>query len=106
MRPTFQRTTALFAASVIAGSAGAQQATTVRPEAGAPPSWDVLMRGRTHVPTPTTAAITAAGLKTRLYIFADDSMRGRLLGTAGHVKGVKRMPNEVKLMGLNPRRDK
>jgi len=105
MRTTFKRTTALFAASVIAGSAGAQQATTVRPEAGAPPSWDVLMRGRTHVPTPTTAAITAADLKTRLYIFADDSMQGRLLATAGNVKGVEYIANEVKRMGLSPMGD-
>jgi Peptidase family M28 len=104
MRTTFKRTTALLA-SVIAGSAGAQQAATVRPEAGAPPSWDVLMRGRTHTPTPTTAAITAADLKTRLYIFADDSMQGRLLATAGNVKGVEYIANEVRRMGLIPMGD-
>ena len=105
MRTVIQRTTALFAASLIAGSAGAQQAATAPSEAGAPPTWDVLMRGRTHVPTPTTAAITAADLKTRLYIFADDSMQGRLLATAGNVKGVEYIANEVKRMGLVPRGD-
>jgi hypothetical protein len=63
------------------------------------------MRGRTHVPTPTTAAITAADLKTRLYIFADDSMQGRLLATAGNVKGVEYIANEVKRMGLIPMGD-
>jgi hypothetical protein len=89
----------------MAGSAGAQQAATVRPEAGAPPNWDVLMRGRTHTPTPTTAAITAADLKTRLYIFADDSMQGRLLATAGNVKGVEYITNEVRRMGLIPMGD-
>jgi hypothetical protein len=105
MRTIIQRTTALFAASVIAGSAGAQQAATAPSEAGAPPTWDVLMRGRTHIPTPTTAAITAVDLKTRLYIFADDSMQGRLLATAGNVKGVEYIANEVKRMGLVPMGD-
>jgi hypothetical protein len=63
------------------------------------------MRGRTHIPTPTTTAITAADLKTRLYIFADDSMQGRLLATAGNVKGVEYIANEVKRMGLVPMGD-
>ena len=63
------------------------------------------MRGRTHTPTPTTAAITAADLKTRLYIFADDSMQGRLLATAGNVKGVEYIAGEVKRMGLVPMGD-
>jgi len=90
---------------MIAASAGAQQAATAPSEAGAPPSWDVLMRGRTHVPTPTTAAITAADLKTRLYIFADDSMQGRLLATPGNVKAVEYIAAEVKRMGLAPMGD-
>ena len=35
-----------------------------------------------HAPEPTTAAIKPADLMTRLYIFADDSMMGREVGTA------------------------
>src|ERR1700730_1972557 len=105
MRTIFQRLIALLTASVISLSANAQQAATVPPDAGAAPQWDVLMRGRTHVPTPTTAAITAADLKTRLYIFADDSMQGRLLATAGNVKGVEYIANEVRRMGLVPMGD-
>ncbi len=105
MRTTLLRTTALVAASLIAGSAAAQQAATTPSEGGAPPSWDVLMRGRVHTPTPTTAAITSADLKTRLYIFADDSMQGRLLATAGNVKGVEYIASEVKRMGLLPMGD-
>jgi Peptidase family M28 len=105
MRTRSQRLIALLTASVISGSANAQQAATVPPDAGAAPQWDVLMRGRTHVPTPTTAAITAADLKTRLYIFADDSMQGRLLATAGNVKGVEYIANEVRRMGLVPMGD-
>src|SRR3954469_11534218 len=91
---------ALFAA---AGAASAQQAQSPPPlDRGAPPNWDVLMRGRTHAPTPTSGAITAADLKTRLYIFADDSMQGRLLATAGNVKGVEYIANELKRFGLEP----
>ena len=41
---------------------------------------------RTHTPEPTTAAISAADLKTRLYILAADSMEGRETGTRGHVR--------------------
>src|SRR5438105_4212896 len=96
---------ALSAAVIVAGTAGAQQAQTSPSEGGAAPNWDVLMRGRTHVPTPTTGAITAADLKTRLFIFADDSMQGRLLATAGNVKGVEYIANEVKRMGLEPMGD-
>src|SRR5689334_10299374 len=39
-----------------------------------------------HAPQPTTAAITPADLLTRLYIFADDSMMGREVGTPYHLK--------------------
>ncbi|HMG13158.1 MAG TPA: hypothetical protein VK571_08285, partial [Gemmatimonadaceae bacterium] len=106
MRTALLSTAALVAASMIAGSAAAQKAATApSPESGAPPIWDVLLRGRTHVPTPTTAAITTADLKTRLYIFADDSMQGRLLATPGNVKGVEYIADEVKRMGLAPMGD-
>ncbi|MFL5479187.1 MAG: hypothetical protein ACJ79X_09230, partial [Gemmatimonadaceae bacterium] len=102
---SLQRSTRVIAALLIAGSAGAQQAATAPSEGGSAPSWDVLMRGRTHVPTPTTAAITAADLRTRLYIFADDSMQGRLLATAGNAKGVEYIAAELKRMGLEPAGD-
>src|SRR6267154_2269327 len=106
MRSPLPRITALILASLIAGSAAAQQAATAPSDVGAAaPSWDILMRGRTHVPTPTTGAITAADLRTRLYIFADDSMQGRLLATAGNVKGVEYIASEVKRMGLLPMGD-
>src|SRR5439155_26245967 len=105
MRITFLRSTVLFAVLTIAGAAGAQQAATTPSDAGTPPTWDVLMRGRTHTPTPTTASITAADLKTRLYIFADDSMQGRLLATAGNVKAVEYIANEVRQLGLIPMGD-
>ena len=94
----------LAASFVVANAASAQRAQT-SPDVGAAPNWDVLLRGRTHAPTATTAAITAADLKTRLYIFADDSMQGRLLATAGNAKAVEYITSEVKRMGLEPMGD-
>src|SRR4051812_18760868 len=55
-----------------------------------------------HTPQPTTSAITAADLMTRLYIFADDSMMGREAGTIGNVKGTDYIAGEVKRLGLVP----
>ena len=60
---------------------------------------------RVHAPQPTTAEITAADLRTRLYIFADDSMQGREAGTAGNVKGTDYIAAEIKKMGLVPAGD-
>jgi hypothetical protein len=96
---------ALVAIFSIAGSAAAQQAATAPADVGPPPNWDVLLLPRTHAATPTTAAITAADLATRLYIFADDSMQGRLLATPGNVKGVEYIASEVQRMGLVPMGD-
>src|SRR5256885_12541045 len=92
-------TTVFFSSSAVA-----QQALSLS-EGSVPPTWDVLLRGRTHTPTRTTSAITASDLQTRLYIFADDSMQGRLLATAGNVKGVEYIASEVKRLGLVPMGD-
>jgi hypothetical protein len=58
-----------------------------------------------HAPQPTTSAITAADLMTRLYIFSDDSMQGREAGTEGNVKGTDYIASEIKRMGLKPAGD-
>jgi hypothetical protein len=55
-----------------------------------------------HAPQPTSTAITAKDLMTRLYIFADDSMMGREAGTLGNVKGTDYIAAEVKRLGLKP----
>ena len=60
---------------------------------------------RTHTPQPTTGPITAADLMTRLYIFADDSMEGRLVGRLGNAMGTAYIAAEVKRMGLQPAGD-
>src|SRR5689334_24234772 len=93
-----------LAALLISGSAAAQQARTTA-EGAAAPAWDVLLRARSHAPTRTSGAITAEDLKTRLYIFADDSMGGRLIATPGNVKAVEYIASEVKRLGLVPMGD-
>jgi hypothetical protein len=105
MRINVLRSTLVAALALIAQSAAAQRAKPTPPDAGVAPSWDVLMRVRTHAPAPTNGAITAADLRTRLFIFADDSMQGRLLATAGNVKGVEYIAGELRRMGLTPAGD-
>jgi hypothetical protein len=58
-----------------------------------------------HAPQRTTAAITAADLMTRLYIFADDSMLGREAGLPGNVKGTDYIAAEARRIGLVPAGD-
>ncbi|MGI9090492.1 MAG: M28 family metallopeptidase, partial [Gemmatimonadaceae bacterium] len=58
-----------------------------------------------HTPEPTTPAITAQDLMTRLYIFADDSMMGREAGTLGNVKGTDYIASQIKQIGLLPAGD-
>ena len=53
-------------------------------------------------PRPTEAAITPADLMTRLYIFADDSMMGRQVGTEYNLKGTTYIEREVRRLGLVP----
>lgn len=53
-------------------------------------------------PRPTTPAITPADLMTRLYIFADDSMMGRQVGTEYNLKGTAYIEREVRRLGLVP----
>jgi len=51
---------------------------------------------------PTSATITAQDLRTRLYIFADDSMMGRQYGTEGNLKGARYIANELARLGIRP----
>src|SRR6266571_3202196 len=55
-----------------------------------------------HAPQPTVPAITAGDLMTRLYIFADDSMMGREVGTPSHLKATAYLEREVRRIGLVP----
>jgi hypothetical protein len=51
---------------------------------------------------PTSAAITAADLRHRLFIYADDSMMGRKAGTEGNMKATTYIANELRRMGVQP----
>jgi hypothetical protein len=60
---------------------------------------------RTHVAGPTSAAIAASDLMSRLYVFSDDSMLGREAGTRGNVLGTNYVAREMQKMGLQPAGD-
>jgi Peptidase family M28 len=55
-----------------------------------------------HAPRPTSPAISAGDLMTRLYVFADDSMMGREAGTEYNLKGTAYIEREVRRLGLVP----
>ncbi len=93
--------TLLAASSVILSAPLTAQAPTV----ASPTDWSVLNRPRTHKPVPTSGAITKVDLETRLYIFSDDSMQGRNLGTAGNAKGVEYIARDAARIGLTPMGD-
>ncbi len=80
----------------VAALAACASAPVVLNEFGNPP---------THAPAPTTAAINAEDLKTRLYIFADDSMQGRQYGRAGNMKGTEYIARELQRLGVLPAGD-
>jgi hypothetical protein len=54
---------------------------------------------------PTSAAISAADLMTRLYVYADDSLMGREAGTIGHMKATAYIAEQVRQLGLVPAGD-
>jgi hypothetical protein len=54
---------------------------------------------------PTSPEVTAGDLMTRLYIFADDSMMGRQVGTKYNLMGTAYIEREVRRMGLQPAGD-
>ena len=56
-------------------------------------------------PRPTTAAITAADLMTRIYIFADDSMQGRDAPLESERRGNAYIVRELTRLGLRPAGD-
>ena len=56
-------------------------------------------------PAQTRAAITPADLKSRLYLYADDSMMGRAAGTEYNLKAAAYIAAEARRMGLRPAGD-
>src|SRR6266496_4092486 len=58
-----------------------------------------------HDPARTQTAITPADLMTRLYLYSDDSMMGRLAGSEYNLKATAYIASEVKRFGLQPAGD-
>ncbi len=84
----------------VAGLAFVAAAQAVHAQSAA--DWSVLERPRTNAPKPTATAITLEDLRTRVFAFADDSMRGRVLGDRGNVMGTRYLAAELKRLGLEP----
>jgi hypothetical protein len=55
-----------------------------------------------RAPTPTTPAITVPDLMSRMYLFADDSLAGRMAGSPEALKGTQYIADELKRLGLQP----
>jgi len=58
-----------------------------------------------RAPRPTTSAITAGDLMTRLYLISDDSMKGRRAGSPEHQKTTAYIASELERFGLQPAGD-
>ena len=95
--------TAAIGLGVLAPLAAVAQAPVERPATVVP--LPATRLPRTHQPRPTSAAISAGDLMTRLYIIADDSMQGREAGAAGSVKATSYIAGELQRMGLRPAGD-
>ncbi|MEP6730065.1 MAG: M28 family peptidase [bacterium] len=93
---------ALVASSLLFPAALTAQGAPPVPVIVQPPAITLPLK---HAPQPTSAAITAADLMTRLYIFADDSMMGREAGTLGNKMGTDYIAAEAKRFGLIPAGD-
>jgi len=79
----------------------------MRPFSRAAAALAVLSLGCSAPQTPspvavTTAAITEADLRQRLFLIADDSMMGRESGSAGNYKTAEYVAGEFKRLGLEP----
>lgn len=96
----------LTALCLVPGVLAAQQ----RPQSPEAPAPVIVPQPETklplkHAPQPTTAAITAKDLMTRLYIYSDDSMEGREAGKIGNFKATTYIEGQVRKMGLVPAGD-
>ena len=97
------RTAAGFALGVLlaAPSLGHAQATVAAPKRAAAAK-TMLELPLKYTGKPTTPAITPADLMTRLYIYADDSLMGRQVGTEYNLKATAYIEREVRRLGLVP----
>ena len=91
----------LLAAAPLVLMAQAPKSAAAGARRGVPPAHAATLPLK-FVGPPTTGAITARDLMSRLYRFADDSMMGRLAGTAWNDKGTDFIASELKRLDLEP----
>jgi len=100
--PLFRTTAGLALGVLLAAPTLAHaQATIAAPKSAAAPK-TMLELPLKHTGKPTTAAITPADLMTRLYIYADDSLMGRQVGTEYNLRATAYIEREVRRLGLVP----
>ena len=98
----FSRTATGLALGVLLAApalARAQAATAAPPPASPKTSAELPLK---HTGKPTTAAISPADLMTRVYVYADDSLMGRQVGTEYNLKATAYIEREVRRLGLVP----
>jgi hypothetical protein len=100
------RTAAGFALGVLLAAPALvhAQATTAGPSRAAAPK-AMLGLPLKYTGGPTTPEITPADLMTRLYIYADDSLMGRQVGTEYNLRATAYIEREVRKLGLVPAGD-
>ena len=101
---SFSRTAAGLALGVLLAApapapAHAQAATAPPPPASSKAAAELPLK---YTGKPTTAAITPADLMTRVYVYADDSLMGRQVGTEYNLKATAYIEREVRRLGLVP----
>ena len=108
------RTAAVVLAAVVAlvalGTAGRVRVATLSGHAGQTPASQKSARdttpwAATAKTVNTSADISEADLRTRLFIFADDSMQGRRAGSPGHVRATAYIARELTRLGVTPAGD-
>ena len=86
------------AVAVLIAMVGSRMAAQSRPPAG--------RAAAAPAPAATTqTALTAADLRTRLFLYADDSMLGRETGSIGNAKATAYIAAEARRLGLEPAGD-
>ena len=96
--------TSLALSAGLAACSGGSPSAPAAPTPMANGAWPFELP-RAHPPQPTVSAVTAGDLATRLFIIADDSMRGRESGDIGNVMVTNYIASEFQRLGLQPAGD-
>src|SRR6185437_2471837 len=90
-------------------AAAAAALALAAPGVGAQQTCPAVQPGATmplkYRPRPTVPAITPCDLMTRLYIYSDDSLRGREAGTPDAIHATAYIERQVRQLGLKPAGD-